>query len=439
MATGHLSAPAGHFRDPGQSGGPGLASRAATVGDLDVTGTLPASLSGALMTNGPAPGVPPPRGQAAAPGDDGMVHAVWLGGGRARYGSRRVPGAGRGIIRHAGHYLALAEGAPPQELSPDLELLGRFDFGGALPLGIGAHPRVDPRSGELVTFRSRPEPPFLTWAAIGPDSSVTQPPTTVAGIARPHLIHDFAITEHYLVFVLSPALLEPGAPAVRWRPGLGTRVALVRRSGPEPVILASLEPLWTRHLAGAFEAGAGDPIADADAFEPDVPGDGLRVVVDLPCRSGPPPAPGQFARITVNPARGTARLDRIGPAAEYPRIDDRLTGRPHRYVTAVTASGRPGLAAGEHDQVIRLDLDAGRADILDAGMPVGEVVFAPGGGPAAEEPDGWYLAFGHRPGDAQSWLQVWDAAAFPQAPVARVSIPAPVLPGQHAAWFPLHR
>ncbi len=439
MTTGQqASAPAGPYGNA-SPGGARLASRAAPARDLDVTGTLPAGLSGVLMRNSPAPGVPPPRGGPAPPAD-GIIHAVWLGGGRAWYRSRRVPGAARGIIRHAGHYLALADGAPPRELSPDLEPLGRFDFGGALPLGIGAHPRVDPRSGELVTFRSSPEPPFLTWAAIGPDGSVTQPPTEVAGLSRPHLIHDFAITEHYLLFVLGPEVMDAAAPAgVRWRPGLGTRVALVPRSGPDEVTLAGLEPLRTRHLANAYETGAIGPDADADAFEPDEPGAGLRVVADLPCWPGPPPAPGRLCRITVDPASGTARLDRLGPAGEFPRIDDRLAGRPHRYVTAVTASGRPGLAPGEHDQVIRYDLAEGRSDTLDAGMLVGEVVFVPRSGPSAEEPDGYYLAFARTPDDARSWLLVWDAAEFPHPPVARVALPAAVPTSHHAAWFPLHR
>jgi carotenoid cleavage dioxygenase-like enzyme len=427
------------------AGGPGgarLASRAAPARDLAVTGTLPADLSGVLMRNSPAPGVPAPRGGAAAPGD-GIIHAVWLGGGRAWYRSRGVPGAARGIIRHAGHYLALADGAPPQELSPDLEPLGRFDFGGALPLGIGPHPRVDPRSGELVTLRSSPVPPFLTWAAIGPDGSVTQPPTEVPGLARPHLIHDFAITEHYLLFILDPDIIDPAAPAgARWLPGRGARVALVPRSGPADVTLADLEPLRARHLANAYETGAAGPGADADAFEPDEPGAGLRVVADLPCWPAARPAPGRLCRITVDPAAGTATLDRIGPAGEFPRIDDRLAGRPHRYITAVTASGHPALSPGEHDQVIRYDLAESRSDTVDTGMLVGEVIFVPRGGPAAEEPDGYYLSFARSlatPGDARSWLLVWDAADFPHPPVARVALPATVPSGHHAAWFPLHR
>ena len=42
------------------------------------------------------------------------------------------------IVRHADRYLALEEGTPPYEVSPELETIGRFDFGGGLPLGMCA-------------------------------------------------------------------------------------------------------------------------------------------------------------------------------------------------------------------------------------------------------------------------------------------------------------
>ncbi len=67
------------------------------------------------------------------------------------------------IVRHADRYLALEEGTPPYEVSPELEATGRFDFGGGLPLGMCAHPRINPGTGEMVVFRYDVSEPFLTW------------------------------------------------------------------------------------------------------------------------------------------------------------------------------------------------------------------------------------------------------------------------------------
>ena len=56
------------------------------------------------------------------------------------------------VIGHAGRILALTEGSMPYELSPTLETLRRTDFGGPLPTGFTAHPKVDPLTGEMLAF-----------------------------------------------------------------------------------------------------------------------------------------------------------------------------------------------------------------------------------------------------------------------------------------------
>lgn len=444
------------------------------VADLRIEGSLPPDLDGAFMRNGPNPRFPPLGSYTYPMEGDGMIHAVWISGGRARYRNRwvRTSGllaeerAGRAlyggimkpafvdpallgadrdpgwpvkldpfinIIRHAGHYLALAEGIPPYELTPELATLGRFDFGGQLPLGICAHPRRDPVTGELVVFRYDSDPPYLTWATVAPDGTVIQPATEVPRLEQPAMVHDFAITEHYAVFVIGPAIIHAEALAgsgavVRWQPGLGTRIVVVPRSGPGTPAIAETDPFWAWHLANAYE-------------------DGTRVVTDFPWRerltlaeggglagSGQQPA-GRLARLTVDPARGTADLVHVGSAdAEFPRIDDRLTGREHRYLTGCGRSGRPGLAAGEYDRLVRYDMATGESVRYDTGAAIGEAVFVPRAG-ATGELDGYYLCFGRSLADDTSWLYVWDAADFPGPPRARAAIPAPVPNGMHANWF----
>jgi len=48
------------------------------------------------------------------------------------------------IVRHAGRLLALAERARPFLLTERLDTVGPWYFGGVLPQGITAHPKVDP-------------------------------------------------------------------------------------------------------------------------------------------------------------------------------------------------------------------------------------------------------------------------------------------------------
>jgi carotenoid cleavage dioxygenase-like enzyme len=465
---------------------PYLSGRFAPVGresdadELLVEGSLPGDIDGVFMRNGPNPKFPPLGSYTFPLEGDGMVHAVWISGGKARYRNRFVQTnglkaeerAGRAlyggimtpafvdqgllgpdpdpgwpvkldafinIVRHAGHYLTLEEGTPPYEVGAELETIGRFDFGGGLPLGICAHPRIDPRTGEMVVFRYDVQPPYLTWAVVGRDGTVTRPPAEVAGIDKPYMIHDFTITEHYALFVIGPAVLDlnamlTGGDVLSWQPDLGTRIAVVPRSGAGPVTFADQEPFWVWHFANAYEDG-GEVVADFPSWSKLTMGAGDRRAVG----GHQAPPSGRFSRLTVDPAHGTARLTQVSDqASEFPRIDDRLTGQRHRYLTVGAVSGQHDLARGEHDRLMRYDMATGGAASWDTEASIGEVVFVPRTG-ATDELDGYYLTFARSVTDDRSWLHVWDAADFPGPPMARVAIPAVVPNGLHANWFSLRR
>jgi carotenoid cleavage dioxygenase-like enzyme len=447
---------------------------------LQVEGTLPADLDGVFMRNGPNPKFPPLGSYTFPLEGDGMIHAVWIGGGQARYrnrwvetsGLRAEERAGRAlyggimtpafpdqsllgpdpdpgwpikldafinVVRHAGHYLALEEGTPPYEVSPELETIGRFDFGGGLPLGMCAHPRIDPVTGEMVVFRYDVTEPYLTWAVVGPDGTVTRPETPVPGITQSFMIHDFTITEHYAVFLIGPAVLDvnamlTGGSVLSWQPDLGTRIVLVPRSGPGPVVSTELDACWVWHFANAYEDG-GQVVLDFPWWDRLSMGAGDRRAAGQQLAR----VSGQFARVTVDPARGSASLAEVGPvSSEFPRIDDRLTGRRHRYLTVGAVSGQHDLARGEHDRLVQWDMATGRSAQWDADAAIGEVIFVPRDGSAGEL-DGYYMTLARSIPDDRSWLYVWDAADFPCAPMARVAIPATVPNGLHANWFSRRR
>lgn len=72
--------------------------------DLAVTGALPAGLSGAYLRNGPNPAFAPLGAYHLFDGD-GMVHAVEIQDGRARYRNRWIQSKGLEVERRAGHAL----------------------------------------------------------------------------------------------------------------------------------------------------------------------------------------------------------------------------------------------------------------------------------------------------------------------------------------------
>jgi carotenoid cleavage dioxygenase-like enzyme len=475
---------AGGLRTVDEAADPHLSGRFAPVNretdadNLRVEGTLPADIDGVFMRNGPNPKFPPLGSYTYPLEGDGMIHAVWIGGGKARYRNRwvRTNGlkaeerAGRAlfggimtpafvdqgllgpdpdpgwptkldafinIVRHAGRYLALEEGTPPYEVGPGLETIGRFDFGDGLPLGMCAHPRIDPVTGDMVVFRYDITEPYLTWAVVGRDGTVTRPPAPVPGIDASYMIHDFMITEHYALFVIGPAILDvnamlAGGSMLSWQPERGTRIAVVPRTGDGPVRMAELGPLWAWHFANAYEDGD-RVIADFPSWSELSMGAGDRRAAGNQRQ----PVTGRFTRVSVDPARGTAALaDVAALPSEFPRIDDRLTGRRHRYLTTGGATGAHPLTRGEHDRLIRWDMDSGSHQAWDTDASIGEVIFVPRRGSAGEL-DGYYMTLARGLADDRSWLYIWDAGDFPCAPAAKVEIPAVVPNGLHANWFPL--
>jgi carotenoid cleavage dioxygenase-like enzyme len=331
------------------------------VADLPVTGKIPDDLRSVYLRNGPNPKFPP-LGSYTYPYDgDGMIHGVWLADGKARYRNRYVKSrrlqaesaAGRAlwgglvtaftppaspltphleesdyrlqpsvdIVRHAHRFLALSECAEPYEMTKELDTLGRYDLAGGLPLGICAHPKIDPISGEMIVFRYWMDKPYLYWAAVGPDGTVTRPPEVIAEIDRGYLIHDFVITQDFLVLVLGPASFDlsrvnQGAGSLAWEPDRGTRIAVIPRKGQNQGIRwIETEAFWCWHYANGWQEGG-------------------EVVTVFPWLShlnfgvpALPPTKSHLTRARIDPAAG-ASVSRWS-TIERPSFRASMPGEPH--------------------------------------------------------------------------------------------------------------
>jgi carotenoid cleavage dioxygenase-like enzyme len=438
--------------------------------DLPVIGTIPRELRGVYLRNGPNPKFPP-LGSYTYPYDgDGMIHGVWLAGGKARYRNRYVLsrrlkaeiGAGHAlwgglmtpitppaspllpdpdaddyalqpainIVRHAHRLLALSECGAPYEITEGLATTGRCDFAGGLPLGMCAHPKIDPVSGEMILFRYGLEEPYLYWAAIGPDGMVTRPPEVIAEIDRGYLIHDFLITEDFLVLVISPATFDLSSAAqdagpLTWEPDRGTRIAIIPRKGQRQGIRwVETDAFWCWHYANGWQEGS-------------------EIVTVFPWWNqlnfgvpGLPPMKGHFARARIDPAAGSVRLEVLDDRpTEFPRIDDRRQGRPIRY-TVVSHRVSSALRAGAYDELLRFDLARGTlAAHRFPGQAIGEAVFAPKPG-RSEEEAGYILTFATDLATMESRFVILDAEDFSGEPVAVVKLPRRVPLGLHGNWCP---
>lgn len=333
------------------------------------------------------------------------------------------------VICHAGRVLALEEAHLPTRVTPDLATVGRYDFGGRLRSAMTAHPKLDPATGELVFFGYNVfGPPYVRYHVADASGELVR--TEPISFRGPAMVHDFAITERYVVWMDLPVvfdlgLAEQGLFPFSWQPSYGSRVGVMPRAGGDP------EVRW-------FDVGNCYVYHPLNAYD-----DGEAVVVDVARH------PDMFVRDRHGPGGGDPTLDRwridlaTGKVVEerlddrgqeFPRVDDRLVGRRHRYgYTAQTGLGG-GVRLGG---LLKHDLVAGTVDTWQPGPGrcSSEAVFVPCA-PDAGEDEGWLLATvydGQRDG---SDLVLLDATAIMAGPVATIRLPQRVPMGFHGSWIP---
>jgi carotenoid cleavage dioxygenase-like enzyme len=429
-----------------------------TVTDLPVTGTLPETLNGRYLRNGPNPiGSPDPATYHWFAGE-GMVHGIRLDVGRARWyrnrwvrsaevaaalGEQPHPGpvvegmdfaANTNVIAHAGRIYAIVEaGARPYELTTELETVGPSDFQGTLPGGYTAHPKRDPQTGELHAISY-----YWAWgnqvqySVVGVDGRVRR--LVDVPVGGPVSIHDLSITARYAVIYDLPVLFSPEALSegfgfpYRWSEDYQSRVGLLPLDGgADDVVWCDVEPCYVFHPMNAYDE------------------DGT-VVVDLVRH------PKMFATHLTGPDEGAPALERwrIDPAAgkvatellddrpqEFPRVDERVVGRRHRYgySAAVSNEDRDEAGFGIGSALLKHDLTTGAVDTRPLRGGAGEAIFVPEGA-TSDEDSGYVLSLVYDAERQASDLLVLHAQDFTSDPVAVVHLPVRVPYGFHGNWAP---
>ncbi|MDT7805500.1 MAG: carotenoid cleavage oxygenase [Actinomycetota bacterium] len=123
------------------------------------------------------------------------------------------------------------------------------------------------------------------------------------------------------------------------------------------------------------------------------------------------------------------RLDDRGQ--EFPRVDERVVGRPHRYgyAPSVTTGANPSDALDKHG----FSNGSTQVRSFGAGRSPAEFVFVPHSQDAAED-DGVLAGFVHDAATERSELTLLDAATLET--VAEIHLPDRVPVGFHGNWLP---
>lgn len=353
----------------------------------------------------------------------------------------------------AGRLFALKEDALPYEI--DLETLdtkGPFDFaGGYKAPTFTAHPKVDGRTGELVTYGYEAEglATNAIWIyTIDPSGTVT----SERKISAPYLsmVHDISLSQDHILIPVygmtgSMERLKAGKIHWGWDKTLPSYIGVVPRKGNGAVRWFKGPEMAMIHVFSAMEEKGKlvlyAAVSDSNPFP------------FFPAVDGAPfdaPRSRTTIRKYTMDLKGksdTWQEERLfeNCAGALSRIDDRYQGRAFRYgflgYADTTKPWDEKLGGPMRGRVTnsygRFDFQTGKVDSLFAGPThmLSEVCFAPRS-PDAPEGDGWILGVANNAATHKSELIIGDTRDLAAGPVARVKLPFKA-PGQiHGNWAP---
>lgn len=349
--------------------------------------------------------------------------------------------ANTNVLQRAGALYALWEGGSAIALDArTLETLGPKAWSPELAgMPFSAHPRVEP-DGSLWNFGVSSHAGKLTVYRVASDGRLLGSATL--DVPQVAMVHDFAVTERHLVFLLPPLVFDverarAGATFLAshvWRPELGLRVLLLPKDDLARAQWLELPAGMVFHLGNAWEeAGSGvirlDCMRAADAWH------ATEGLLGIMAGRYEQRERARSTLITLDPRRGRATQEVLPHVAEFPRVDPRVVGRAYRRVFSAARVGTGGARPG-YDAVMRLDMRSGAVDRYVYGdhVMVEEHVFVPRAAGRGREGDGWLVGTALDLQRRATLLSVFDARRLADGPVAQASMPRVMPLGLHGTF-----
>ena len=446
-----------------------------TFENLEVIGEIPSDLQGMFLRNGPNPRYEA-RGRYHWFDGDGMIHGLHIEEGKAVYRNRYVRTnhferegqagdslwtgilepmdqnnpdgpdkntANTDLVWHNGRLLSLwwLGGQPYVVDLPELETRGALSFssleGNTIAHEMAAHPKVDPRTGEMMFINySLYKEPYLEYGVVGANGELKH--FTPIDLPGPRLLHDIAITENYTIFLDTPMLwkqekMKTGKRQVIFDDSLPARFGVIPRMGSnQDVRWFECPPCYAFHCINAYEDGD-EIVFQACRIENPTPRTRQELQDDTVPKLFFLQLIPYMHRWRFNLKTGESREEQLDDAiSEFPRINESRMGQKIRYSYNSRLARQPQML---FEALIKYDLEEGTNKIHEygPGRYGCEAVFASRPG-ATEEDDGWMLSYIYDQREDKSELLVMDAKNLDSDPVARILIPTRIPIGFHAWW-----
>ncbi|KAK9078130.1 hypothetical protein SSX86_002187 [Deinandra increscens subsp. villosa] len=455
---------------------------------LPVDGKIPDHIQGVYLRNGANPMFEPVSGHHLFDGD-GMIYAVKFENGSASYACRftetqrlvqeRALGkpvfpkaigelhghsgiaklalfyarglcglvdhsqgigvANAGLVYFNNRLLAMSEDDLPYHVrvtpSGDLKTVGRYSFNHQLNLNstMIAHPKLDPVSGELFALSYDViHKPYLKYFRFSPDGTKSE--DVAIHLGEPTMVHDFAITEsfvvipdHQVVFKMSE-MISGGSPVV-YDEDKVARFGVLDKYAPDDSGIKWIEvpDCFCFHLWNAWEEPETDEVVVIGSCM--TPADSIFNESDKELKSVL-----SEIRLSLKTGKSSRRALLISHVnLEAGMVNKNLLGRRSKYAYLAIADPWPKVSG-----FAKVDLSTGEIKKFIYGDEKygGEPLFLPrdsSNSSKSEEDDGHILSFVHDERTSASELQIVNATTLQLE--ATVKLPSRVPYGFHGTFI----
>lgn len=347
-----------------------------------------------------------------------------------------IQNANVNVMRIAQQYVALTETPLPVRFDPHtLETLGVLDFQDRLGRSDcfeSAHPHHDALRGEVINYQIELGAQCHYSIYTIPDSGpATRKPFFTMKSDKASYMHTFALTEHYVVMVEFPLVLNPidlllkgggYSTHFKWEPQRNTRFHLVDRAQGNLIRSYETDAFFCFHHVNAYEE-KGTVVVDLVRY-PDP-----QIVFGAP----PPGQDRRLERFRIDLGGTSISQSTIAKSLlELPRIYyQRYNTLPYRYVYGVGFK----YPESHKDDIPLIKIDVANGKVLEwkeVGSLAGEPVFIPRPG-AKEEDDGVLLSVVTNELRGLSYLLILDARDLQE--ISRAEVPLAIPYGLHGMFF----
>lgn len=355
-------------------------------------------------------------------------------------------------LLETGEILALYESGQPTAMTHELETLGAAKIRG---LGImetmGAHPKVDPKTGTIyefgvnrLTVMTRPGLELFQLSQGGAiEGTRIKLPTD-----QYPFVHDIVMAGDHLVVPIPPidmdtmgvlTLRKTPMDGVKWNSDKPTQLWIVPKQAlqdpehaPEPVRIDIPGVAAFHYCSGRQD---GKHVSFLGVVHDDFSAT-MQILADALHGPTTKPNTGRLVRFDVDLETKEVSQRRMSKdPLEFPVIDTRREGDAGPSVWVAAASSSYDM----FDTYQRFDRDSldGAVDEFRFEGAVQEPIFVPKAGADGKE-EGYLvgLVYMPTPDGGRSEVVILDAQALSKGPVARLALPEVIPMGLHGAWLP---